>query len=81
MNLENRFQCQPWYIKLWRLRYYLPIPFQALRMYLNAGHDPHMDCTYKFCWSLSKGLAQGEMEWYYTMDEVKQRWAERRAKL
>lgn len=29
------------------------------------------------CWSLATGLAQGPMEWWYTMDEVRDRLGDR----
>jgi len=67
-RLANRYQNQPWYIKLWRRRWYLPIPYRAVRIYLRTSRD---DMSWRNCWGLAKGLAQGPMEWWYTMDEVR----------
>lgn len=32
-ELGNRFQYKPWYIKAWRYRYYIGIPFDAVGLY------------------------------------------------
>lgn len=70
MNLRSdRFQCQPWYVKLYRFRYYLLIPFHALRFWW--GVDDKKEYPFRICWSICKGSVQWKMTWYYTMDEVK----------
>jgi hypothetical protein len=62
---NNRFQYQPWYIKLWRYRYYIKIPFIAGSMFIKCktlrGH----------CYSVAKGLMQAKMNWVYDWDEIK----------
>ena len=62
---NDRFQNRPWYIKLWRYRYYIKIPFIAGRMFIKSpdirGH----------CWSIATGLVQCDMNWLYDWDEIK----------
>lgn len=68
---RQRFQCQPWYIRLWRYRYYLPVPFKATSWWIgdhvrkNGRKEP-----FSLFWGLALGLAQGPMKWYYTMFET-----------
>ena len=70
-NKSNRFQDQPWHIKLWRYRYYILIPYWATRMWLFENFkDP---LSFKNCWSIAIGLAQINMEWLYSWEESKQR--------
>lgn len=64
---EKRYQYQPWYIKLWRRRHYLRIPFMAFRIWIGSKE------RFDVCWSLSTGLVQGDMKWYYTWEETKER--------
>ena len=78
LKLANRFQNKPWYIKLWRYRWYIPIPFKATRSWLHGLildikepiHSHNRALSFKTCWSIHVGMAQGDMEWFYTMDEV-----------
>jgi len=63
-----RFQHAPWYIKAWRLRFYLTIPFRAVRMWWNRAPDD--DLPFSFWWGLATGIAQMEMRWWYTSEEV-----------
>ncbi len=60
-DLRDRYQHQPWYIRLWRRRWYLMIPWYAW------GFRKITDFP---AWSIAKAVAQGKMGWYYTMDEV-----------
>lgn len=62
---DDRYQHQPWYIKLWRRRYYLLVPYKVLRSKIRNTHEP-----WKVLWSIHIGLAQCAMKWTYTMDEV-----------
>ena len=64
-SLENRYQNQPWHIKLWRRRYYIMIPYLALSFWFKSKKY-----YFKFCWSVSVGLVQSKMKWYYTTEEV-----------
>ncbi len=70
---DNRYQFQPWYVKLWRRRHYISVPFMALGFW-----DTEM--SWRTSWSLAKGLAQGKMNWVYTMKEVMERIEKRERK-
>jgi hypothetical protein len=63
--MDDRYQFQPWYIRLWRRRHYLPIPWVALRIKLR-----HPDDHWDMAWSLAKGLAQCRMKWTHTWAEL-----------
>lgn len=67
----TRFQESPWYIKLWRFRYYSLIPFKACVYFLNArsAGDP---VPFSIAWSIAVGMAQVKMHWYYTMAETQE---------
>ena len=82
---EKRFQECNWLVKLWRYRFYLPIPFKyfyysyikpfkVCRDEFVDGEITHTDnfdvMKGKNLWSLLIGSAQGPMRWYYTSDEV-----------
>lgn len=71
-KLDNRFQYQKWYVKLWRLRYYLLIPYFTLSFYFSKNNKKTLSnwLSFRTCWSLSKGIAQSDMKWYYTTEEV-----------
>ena len=85
-ELDNRFQFQPWYIKAWRYRYYITIPYYAIPLYfynlisyldkelsfLFCDGPAHDErfIPFKTCWSIAKGCAQHCMGWYYTSAEV-----------
>lgn len=78
--LDDRFQFQPWYIKLWRYRWYLKIPFDALRLWWynrNSNRKDGEKLSWKHCWSIAKGSAQCPMKWYYTWDECQKRMYQR----
>ena len=84
--MDDRYQNQSWYIRLWRRRYYILVPFVAFRMWYGLLWTrkvplPQDDYSFDLCWKLAKGLAQGKMKWYYTMDEVKERWKKRREEI
>lgn len=67
----KRFQNQPWYIKLWRFRWYLLIPFEAVYWFLiDEIRQPKDKLDFKIHWSVAIGLAQHRMKWFYTADEV-----------
>jgi len=75
-----RFQDCPWYIQVWRYRWYLLIPWWTVRGWLtpwlemdgSLSKDEPWN-TWEISYSIAIGLAQGEMHWYYTWDEVKER--------
>ncbi len=72
-NKEDRFQNQPWYIKIWRYRHYLPIPYKTLRLFI---FDKTKENRHNSLWVLSlcqaysviKGEAQMRMNWLYEVD-------------
>ena len=70
---SQRFQNQTWYVKLWRFRFYLLIPFQTVMIFFNSliYEEKEHRVSFRNCWSLSIGLAQVEMNWTYDWDEVK----------
>lgn len=68
----KRFQCQPWYIKLWRLRCYLSIPTKATWWWIKNIFSDRPPEGFKFFWAIAIGLAQSPMGWYHTMNEVRE---------
>ena len=78
--MDDRYQNQPWYVKLWRRRYTLSAPFHALRYWKNmrgkllAPEIPDSrEWEFRDAWKLAIGSAHAKMKWYYTIDEVKER--------
>ena len=75
MNLQDRYQCQPWYIKLWRRRWYLTIPYWTIRAWLNSNNHGF---DFRVLWGITTGMAQSQMKWYYTSEESKARLEKRK---
>jgi hypothetical protein len=78
MKKSNRYQHQSWYVKLWRRRWYLTIPFVAIKIWWYEHHremrDEHdWSLTFKQSWGLATGLAQVPMNWVYDWDDMKSR--------
>jgi len=70
---EARYQEQPWYIRVWRRRWYLLIPYNTLHWYKSTTKETikDMDVTrLSFCYDMAIADAQIKMEWWYTMEEV-----------
>jgi hypothetical protein len=65
---SNRFQDQSWYVKLWRYRWYLKVPFDAVRIYFV--NKKICDRDFYFAYSLAMGEAHYKMKWLYTMEEA-----------
>jgi len=63
-NQDDRYQYQPWYIKLWRRRWYLLVPFEAMVLYIKS------DESFENCWSISIGMADVRMNWLYHFNEI-----------
>lgn len=79
--MSDRYQHQPWYVKLWRRRHYVPIPYTTIRIWLAERKRPLEDeddwlLSFKSCWGLATGLAQANMNWVYDWDEVKNRFSQ-----
>jgi hypothetical protein len=66
---EKRYQECNWLGKLWRCRYYLLVPFQWLQWKLFTPKGEFNDKT---MWHLLIGMAQGDMKYYWTEEEVDQ---------
>jgi len=64
--MDDRFQNQPWYIKLWRYRYYLTIPWETLHTWFASKGEESL----YICWSISIGMACVRMKWTHTMEEI-----------
>ena len=67
--MTDRFQDQPWYIKLWRYRHYLRIPYSTI---IYRYRSKIAEKNWKLAYDLSVGDAQIKMNWLYTLDEVKE---------
>ena len=73
--------------KVWRRRWYIVIPFIAAYNYLSRqkifldvsinNELKHTDIfeymSWKMCWRIALGIAQSNMKWYYTSEEVFER--------
>jgi len=68
LDLNNRFQHQPWYIRLWRRRHLIPVPFLALRGWIRCWGLP--DNEFRIMWRIAMGDACFKMQWFYTQEEV-----------
>jgi hypothetical protein len=66
--VKDRFQDQPWYIKLWRLRWYIPVSYQTVRIYL--ANRKKIDKDLYFAYSLAMGEAHYKMKWLYSLEEA-----------
>jgi hypothetical protein len=75
---DGRYQNSPWWVRLWRCRWYLWTPIVALQLYYGKGEDPNIKLRWDFCWSLAKGLTHGKMQYVYTSEEVMDMLRERR---
>ena len=76
----TRFQDSVWYVKLWRYRHIIYIPFKWVWFMtfdsFIVTNDMNGDkdiVTGRWLWKLLVGCAHGDMEYYWTMDEVKER--------
>jgi len=74
----ERFQYQPWYIKLYRYRYYLLVPTLSFKMWVKAKtikleDDEDYRATLKECFRLAIGLQQVKMKWLYDWEDVRER--------
>jgi hypothetical protein len=69
----TRYQECSWFEKLKRRKAYLKIPRRAAGMWIagiiHGEKDEFME-SFENCWSIAKGLADSEMNWYYTSEEV-----------
>jgi phenolic acid decarboxylase len=77
MTTKDRFQDQPWYVKLWRFRWYLKIPFDTITYRFKSRFT---DGEWKKAYSLAIGDAQYKMKWFYTLDEAREKLSKKRKK-
>ena len=81
-----RYQHCKWYVKLWRWRWKLLVPFWTLWLYLSQwpciwderlNVEPHLRLIdpvgFRTTWHLVHGLVEYRMHWYYEWDEVSRR--------
>jgi hypothetical protein len=74
----KRYQECSWIHRRWRDRWYLLVPFSFLKMYiihqlLNNPAEWELDESIEqFYWSLAVSFAQIKMNYYYTMEEVRE---------
>ena len=76
-RMTDRFQDQPWYIKLWRYRHYLSVPYSIILYRYKTNMS---EKSWKLAYHLAIGDAQIKMNWIYTLDEVMGTLAENRKK-
>ena len=74
----KRFQECNWLVKCWRYRHYLYIPFkwvwyQYIKPFNITDHQTYEQerVTGYTLWRLLFGVAQHDMKWYWTHEEVK----------
>jgi len=68
-RMSKRFQDQPWYVKLWRYRWYLKVPYDTLNYWRNGKfHNGELG----LCYSMAMGEAHYRMNWLYTLEEVRE---------
>lgn len=69
----KRFQESSWVIKLFRYRWYIMRPFWFLKIVLSRS-GIELGSTFRMkmsnAWKLTAGLAQSNMHWYWTEDEI-----------
>jgi hypothetical protein len=76
-QVSNLFQDQPWYIKLWRYRHYLRIPYSTI---IYRYRSKIAEKNWKYAYSIAIGDAQLKMRWVYTLQEVKENLESKREK-
>lgn len=63
--MDDRYQFQPWHVRLWRRRHLILVPWVTLQIKLDHPQDP-----WGLAWSVASGLAHCKMKWVYTWDET-----------
>ena len=67
---KDRYQYQPWHIKLWRRRWYMKIPLDAIRIWIANRNKKDGLSTFNFALALAIGEAQYKMNWLYDFNEA-----------
>ena len=73
MSKQDRFQYQPWYIKLWRYRWYLLIPLDIFIMWLYDRTRKPPDRSHFSLQNYSDiaiSSAQIKMKWVYDFEDL-----------
>ena len=75
MKKGIRFQESSKLVQIWRYRWYIPIPFQWIRMMilfylLKDKTEEDYYFTGRNLWEILIGSAQVKMDWYYTNEEI-----------
>jgi hypothetical protein len=77
---KKRYQDCNRFVKMWRHRHYIPIPFkwvyyQYVKPLLvhNDDDDSKEPLRGKLLWSVLIGDTEIKMNWYYTWEEVKKK--------
>lgn len=74
---EDRYQYQNWFVRRWRDRHLLRVPFEALYLYWyngpHAGKDEedYDPLSFSNCWGIACGMADVHREYLYDWDEIK----------
>jgi len=72
-----QYQYNYWLVKLWRRRWYLLIPLEALYSYLYIYFSHVKDkefYSFEICWSIACGMADCRMEWLLDWEDLKDKW-------
>jgi hypothetical protein len=73
MSKQDRFQYQPWHIKLWRYRWYLLIPLDIFIIWFyNRTRKPPDRSHYSlqnYC-DITISTAQIKMKWVYDSEDL-----------
>tara|TARA_B110000211_G_scaffold152323_1_gene173150 strand:+ start:84 stop:320 length:237 start_codon:yes stop_codon:yes gene_type:complete len=69
----KRYQESNWIVKIWRYRFYILIPFKWCMYYIRCYlHNDNGEFNGKTLWHILVGVAQCDMKWTYTIEEVKE---------
>lgn len=60
---DDRYQNQPFYIKFWRMRHYLMVPFYFI-------YGIFFGWRTSFAWAIAVSRCQADMKYYFTQEEV-----------
>jgi len=63
---DQRYQHQPWYIKLWRRRWSFVVPYETIKFWLYTKD------SLVICYMIARGMCHigKRMNYVYTTDEV-----------
>jgi len=70
---DDRFQFQPWYIKLWRFRWYLLLPLEVAYCFVYLRLHGKKDYSVRTIWAIRRGGTDIRMNWVWTLEECEER--------